>query len=101
MQVKYNPCHGTLKCKTCGKITPRLATSQMFCPKCGLVHKKTMDHKRSVLANKKRKEDKKNEKPPKFYCECGALIQLDFKPLEENMRWLQFRCPECGHKISN
>lgn len=90
---------GKLKCEMCGKMTKCLSFNQKFCPKCGAINKKNLSCAWEERRKQERIEAKANEKPPKFYCECGHLIQLDFKPLEDKIKWREFKCPQCDKKI--
>ena len=34
---------------------------------------------------------------PKFDChQCGLSMTLEFDPVKENFRWLDFQCPNCN-----
>ena len=83
---------GKIKCETCKKECVKTATGQRFCIKCGIKNEKK-------VKEKWRKKQIKKETLPQFYCShCGQLIQLDFEPIKEGLRWLQFKCPFCNKK---
>ena len=36
---------------------------------------------------------------PKWKCnKCGAIIQLDFYPTKNKIKWEQWQCPKCNEK---
>jgi len=105
MQVKYSPKIGQImKCIRCGKPVKKTGTRQFYCLKCKLWNVRRLATNESNRQQAVKKNLKKNPVYPRFYCECGNRIQLDFEPngtVKEKRKWLHFRCPECGHKIRN
>ena len=100
--VNYSNRHlGTIKCRKCGKKCVKTGTRQFLCPQCKPKHNRAITDKWNKVLKRQKKIEKKNEQPPQFYCQnikCNALIQLDFKPLEDKQRWREFKCPFCQTK---
>lgn len=35
--------------------------------------------------------------PPKYTCaNCSTTTQLEIDPLKDSLKWMQFKCPNCG-----
>lgn len=57
---------------------------------------------REALAKKNRDDSAAKGKGPEVFpvwrCPNSHLIQLDFNPVKEKIRWKQYQCPTCGAK---
>ena len=77
-----------IKCKNCDVI---------FTPKSD----KNVFHNRRCFKqsyyNRKKLEELNNLKFPSYKCQlCSRHIELDFDPMKDDRRWLDFTCPFCG-----
>ncbi|HEY0089358.1 MAG TPA: hypothetical protein VGB37_10970, partial [Candidatus Lokiarchaeia archaeon] len=60
--------------------------------KCATKRYKEKWHKKYL---KKKSEENKHRKYPKFVCpKCGKITKLDFWPSSDK-RWIAFKCPNC------
>jgi hypothetical protein len=51
---------------------------------------------------RKKAEELANKKFPVFTCpSCDTEITLDFDPVKESIRWLNFLCPHCNVLMIN
>ena len=65
-----------------------------FVPK----HKKHIYCCRKCFNDNKKLERKEIVKP-EFICpECGDMSPLDFNPLNEPSKWLDYKCKKCGYR---
>lgn len=79
-------------CLKCDKDFLAYTTMQKFCSrKCFKQHDYSQD-----------KEDEKTAEFPKYVCpECRASCQLDFFPIQDMRRWMEFQCPGCEKQNNN
>lgn len=77
-----------IKCTECGK---------MFLPKS---ERNIFSSRKCFKQNyyrRKKLEELTNIKFPIFQCpNCKSKIELKFDPIDEDSRWLDFRCPFCS-----
>jgi hypothetical protein len=74
-----------VKCKNCDTIfTTKKKTHLYCCRECYL----------KCFLNK----EEEGDGFPQFVCYgCGLITKLTFNPVAEPLRWLNFKCPECGY----
>jgi len=77
-----------IKCKTCSKEFLPKSEKNVFCSRrC---------FKREYYHRKRAEELIENQNPSFICTKCGQSTVLDFNPIEESDRWLEFKCPNCN-----
>jgi len=75
-----------IHCENCGvEFQPKSSNNRFCCRKC---------FKKNYLARIKEQEVTSF---PEFGCsKCGQHIKLDFHPVKDPTRWLNYKCPGCN-----
>lgn len=74
-------------CLTCGKEFISKSDKNVYC--CRSHFKKAYYYRRRLI-------DLNKKKFPSFVCpSCRKMIDLDFDPLVDNLKWTRFECPFC------
>ena len=82
-----------IKCPTCKKVFMPKSERNIYCERSCF--------KRAYYTRKKL-EELTNIKFPIFQCQnCKEKIELNFDPVQEDSRWLDFRCPFCSTLMVN
>jgi len=82
-----------IPCATCGTMFLPKSYKNLYCKRS--CFKKHFYHK-------KKEEDLKKKKFPSFKCpNCKKMIDLNFDPLIDDIKWTHFECPFCRTLMIN